>query len=318
MGNSFQGKLREKESNAETLVTNLPFASGVSAIQSNPNGKNELNQLPKELVLVILENLAVRDLLNASETCVELKSLAMADEVFYHRACNDYPLFECAFDKLSLEANKKDAYQYYKKIYTGSYFTRVHVHDAEQVNFKNFFAWYAGGGQLVGFRMNRDEYEECSQSLQHNLADQPFIENLEARAAKGEVRKIPQNIRHMKTPFEAFIPPPEIKCWADYFYIGEEIELQWGAGYFWWRGIVENIDGVKLHLIFTQWGHTSHYYREQCIFGKENGQCKGVRKLEIEQKLFYRRTMQAQQMRLWPEEWDSKMIDAMAQKNLVS
>jgi hypothetical protein len=46
-------------------------------------------------------------------------------------------------------------------------------------------------------------------------------------------------------------------------------------------GIVEKIVGEELHMIFTQWEGDSRYYREVAHFGKDNLQCKGVRKIEI-------------------------------------
>jgi len=248
--------------------------------------------------------------------------IALSDEVIFSMVVKDFPLWEGAPLNQNFESNHKECLQYYKKIKTGEVCTRVQIyyHETQQVHFKDFFAWY-DGEILVGERCGQVyEYYDFLQLVESKKCNFTLLRNTTSKENNVDnltglnIRGVPQNILHLKSPYEIFIPPTT--SWSEYFYEGEEIELQWGSGFFWWRGIVEKIDGAYLQMIYTQWEDESIYYREIAVFGQQNGQCYGVRKLNPNEKLFYRKMMIEAGHNLWPRDWNKETIELFSQKNL--
>jgi len=95
------------------------------------------------------------------------------------------------------------------------------------------------------------------------------------------IRSLPPNIRSLditqKDDTEVYIPPVP---WSEFLKHGDEIELQWGSMHYWWRGVVDKIEGDDLTMIFTQFKQNWHFYREVAIYGNKNEKCGGVRKIE--------------------------------------
>jgi len=243
----------------------------------------ELSDLPSELLPEILIHLDFRVLVTASEVSHAFLKGANNDDVWRNRVKVDYPLFAD-----QLKASKMKPKEFYIAVKRGQVVVVIQVYDSDQVNCKDCYAAMTLEGYLkVAVSYHTVDF--------FNALETMIIDPNDPRTP---VRARPAVMANLEPYGQLYIPPLPF---SQYFKPGEEIELQWGAGYYWWRGVVDKIEhGERMTMIFTHFGADSSYYREVAIYGIENGACKGVRKLSEEEKMLWRRLMTETGKTMWP------------------
>lgn len=207
---------------------------------------------PEELVPLMLP-LHARSLCNfqqVSRRCANFLH-GMWEKLYY----KDFPL-------CYVQPENSDWRMHYKKTFLGDVTFLAQSYYKEQLVCRNAIARYK---KYILFRtlircFGHESNEEQPATLEERL------------------RPVPPNIRGLDS-IEPQVYTPPLR-WSEFLKPGDEIELQWGSMHYWWRGVVEEINGDALTMIFTQFKQNWHFYREVAVYGKKNGKCGGVRKIE--------------------------------------
>jgi len=238
-------------------VINKDAATSEPGTTSSPDAINTdscLLTVPEELLPLMLENLDARSLCNFEQAfkLAHTVTLPPWEKLYLH----DFPF--CYVTK-PVDSTWQE---HYRNTYRGEVTFVAQSYYKDQLVCRNALARY-------------QKYKLYRKLMQHFGSETG--EEIEA-TPEDMLRAVPPNIRHLKfeTP-EVYIPPV---MWSEFLKPGDEIELQWGSMHYWWRGVVEKIDGKSLNMVFTQFKQNSHFYREVATYGIKSGKCGGVRKIE--------------------------------------
>eukprot|EP01128_Nolandella_sp_AFSM9_P009011 TRINITY_DN5652_c0_g1_i1.p1 TRINITY_DN5652_c0_g1~~TRINITY_DN5652_c0_g1_i1.p1 ORF type:complete len:260 (+),score=40.16 TRINITY_DN5652_c0_g1_i1:80-859(+) len=222
-----------------------------------------IEALPEEMfhyhILTHFDSFDLLRFAQVSKLCNQL----CGDSVWQRLFEAKFPLFV----EKTEETLSEDSYQErYRRVLFGKVSILLQLYDDASFNAKDCVAHWDREHDYYHVKLSyiRTTSQYANTLLPHHIHVRPRPKMLEGLAPYGEL----------------YIPPLP---YSEYFTVGEHIELQWGSGWYWWKGVVISIDGDRMMMAFTHFSTTSTHYTETAIYGKPNSFVNGVRKITEEQ-----------------------------------